>query len=1318
MTLRHPERLGPDGEYDSDPSTPRFILEHGAQDNIGDNSSTAPGRAASKQACEKPQAVHPFTTDFGPKTLTEYLRTECEKLEKCSPPGKGKEKEDNRTTSDQSHHADLTSGVYPISIPGMMPAVRGGVGSSVNGQLLAASLAGAVSAGPNTNGYLNNNTVTRQSLRDERGTHPTARLSETTNVQRNPHSNGSNSLASTASRTGTRRSRRLARQELNPPDGGHGKTSPGEAPLPPLQSATAQPSRVQAQAATLLPDTDVKDGASGAQNANHGEQPANSASDSAIPSMSRRTNFEEHTKTKRQVVRSMTTRAPQTVDDIVAQPRKKMRQNKSSQQSGVPSALNIENPVALGFVAERSSRQSHLPTTAQAAPGGVSDMATAGNQMPVAETPDKIHSIVSERPVESRTEEDSPPGFDFSAVVPERIPEEEKQKFLRAAQRGSHSETNTDSESEIDPSAADARRRRPTKGKKPSKTVCISHSSYPRGWSASKPSCLQRHNYGNNKTTNPMTTSASASQTAITNTLEDFNTDLWVVVARHLSTEDLKRLRLVSQTLAQTLDPILFRNVVVNFGKGFFDVTGSDYAHGISPSPSTSMFEKYGSNINQFGVAFEYDLNGLSQAKTKVIEKEQTAWFGTFTWPTEQYPRFPALQAVEDLVDHNRPLLKETLKHITKASELGLCIDSGHGWLEGPDISDLALFNSRMGNGSKVFGKTFTSEDVWTTFARDEYFQWAQQNTINETMKHMLEHRSPGQASAVKEVRFLDSIEIRDVESFKSQEEQLDLEPEAHVGGASGTNAQDFPIFPPALVGGWMPGNAATTHRSRRSGFRRQSPPKRQPQWPLIFNGHNLAAENGGHCSFVQAKTAHPASAPLLPGHLTEAQAQWLMETVWAQRAFLSAYTTAIITNKQNFKSIHTVRISKLSSRLLPSLEQSEFWSSLPGLKHLQVLISPDWRQEHCIGDRFHFDNMPISPAKAAEMFTRFLRTYVAKMENLHSLAVGYVGGGEHAVGMFARNQHVLPAPIVDDPGAWLHDDSDRRDVLLTKFDHIRDLKFENCWFSPSMLQEFMDKSRDTSLHSLVLDSVSMIASHDPTIVHALTTPGDSLRCHYDPWNWHRETLPVSAAWCQVLDSITPGPTLAERKLQTGFHRRDSSPGPARKSFRGHVQKIVLNSCGYVKISLPKHLPRAYKQNAAVVHLYSPLDGGLRARKERFNVQLGPPSPDDNRPAPAPVVPGLRLRNHRGANNDGDAPNQIMMSTLSPTFEEYPWLGTLTQCIHPIEKRVLEEAWDMTFGWPDNLERWASVEDGFYEGGTGRFSGVLEKDSFKAGWRS
>ena len=60
--------------------------------------------------------------------------------------------------------------------------------------------------------------------------------------------------------------------------------------------------------------------------------------------------------------------------------------------------------------------------------------------------------------------------------------------------------------------------------------------------------------------------------------------------------------------------------------------------------------------------------------------------------------------------------------------------------------------------------------------------------------------------------------------------------------------------------------------------------------------------------------------------------------------------------------------------------------------------------------------------------------------------------------------------------------------------------------------------------------------------------------------------------------------------------------------------------------------------------------------------------------------------------------NSYTASTLS---------GYLTQCVHPVEKRVLERMWGMKFGWGDDMRRWEAVEDGWLMGGTGRFSGKV-----------
>ena len=254
----------------------------------------------------------------------------------------------------------------------------------------------------------------------------------------------------------------------------------------------------------------------------------------------------------------------------------------------------------------------------------------------------------------------------------------------------------------------------------------------------------------------------------------------------------------------------------------------------------------------------------------------------------------------------------------------------------------------------------------------------------------------------------------------------------------------------------------------------------------------------------------------------------------------------------------------------------------------------------------------------------------------------------------------------------------------VTKFDHVRELTFKNCWFTPWMLKAFMARSKDTSLHSLTLSSVSMTTIHDENIEKPLVTTRDGLRCSHSRREWQRENLPEGASWSRVLDAITPGKPLLEHKYEAGLIDKDENPMPDRR-FPGHVQQITLNSCGYVKITLPKGRSSTYSQNAAVIHSNVAIDHGLQARKARFNG------------FPGLSNVGLDARGRERLNRLtelSDKTSRVMIAT-----DGMPWLGTLTQCIHPIEKRVLEQAWQMKFGWGDDLSRWPAVEDGQFEGG-------------------
>ena len=843
--------------------------------------------------------------------------------------------------------------------------------------------------------------------------------------------------------------------------------------------------------------------------------------------------------------------------------------------------------------------------------------------------------------------------------------------------------------------------------------------------------------------------------------------DIWIAVTSYLSLEDVHALRLVNRDVSDEMQQILFKNLVAPFGSSFKDMcTGLP----------NSMLATNGPLIAKFGISFEYDGAALAFASPKKSLKTEQAWYGSYQWPEQQYHRYEELKSLESIVDNNTHLLDDVFAHLSGTYELGLSIDSGHGWLEGPDISDMALYKRRQMKGSRVFGQVFENEHVWQKYSRDEYFKWAQQNSINILLT-ALAARS-GTADVLHIIDTIPKFEIRERDSFKNVQSQPDCDPYSHTGGratnpntagaaagaggpppalppaaamfgfpvnqpvavaphqvqAGGMNAifaqnmaagVGLPAYqalqalrpPPApmLYGATLQGSPSRTPRGQRANPTKKAKAaakkrSRVPlQWPLIFNGHNLAAETGGCLSSVQAKAANVKSHPLLPGSLNEAQVQWLMETLWAQRSFLSAYTGAIISNAPKLRHVHTLTISRLSSGLLPSLAQPKFWESLPNLRRLTLLVLPDWRKEHREQDVYIQKESIISPLGAVAKFADFLRQFICRQEKLYRATFGWASGGENAVGICARNQHLLPAPIIQNVLGWIsdHDKATKADPEeMLKFDHLCDLTFENCWFSPYMLETFMGKSRQTSLRTLTLKSVSMLARHHTTSTQHqfLVTQEDGLACKHEEEAWLQETLPDSAAWTEVLDAITPGKCLEDRKYDAGMIDIEQFPKPKR-AHRGRLECIVLESCGYAY--LENMTTEKFNQRNIVAQQFGCTDQGLKSRESalRGHFYLVAEGKRLSKVTSMYGVAGAEVNK-----NDLSVDIGPIMLESKKSSDRWRGLGTLSQCVHPIERRVLEQAWGMRFGWGDNLDRWAAVEDGQLEGGTGRFSGVLRDD--------
>jgi hypothetical protein len=425
---------------------------------------------------------------------------------------------------------------------------------------------------------------------------------------------------------------------------------------------------------------------------------------------------------------------------------------------------------------------------------------------------------------------------------------------------------------------------------------------------------------------------------------------------------------------------------------------------------------------------------------------------------------------------------------------------------------------------------------------------------------------------------------------------------------------------------------------------------------------------------------------PRLP---TEAQLQWLAETEWAQRAFINSFNLAVIDSRPVMETLRSFTITNFSSSFLHDLDRSDMWKSLRSLETLILLVSADWRSVTRHGEHV-FKDTEKRPSQAAEHFHGLLSNQVSNKPSIKCLTIGYIGGGEHATGMFARNQHILPAPVV----------SEQLDILV--FPHVQRLTFTNCWFTSRTLLGFVAGMQN--LQTLKLDSVSLLAfsgltEMDGGDVDTLNSLREFRRTESatriafgvyitDERNFHElhtQTIPnflvcgsarVSLAralastpaehtWLSVLARISPGPSLAAIRSACS-----ETAGPACKSSNGNrirnagaatgaFRRLELVSCGYVKLAYQR-LPREFDA-------VGPLDS---------------------------TVPALRRRAHR---------LDLGRMQASDLF-----LGHIIPHLPAREQMVLEAGYGMRVGWGSDPARLANLEDGQPEGGSGRFSGVLE----------
>ena len=735
--------------------------------------------------------------------------------------------------------------------------------------------------------------------------------------------------------------------------------------------------------------------------------------------------------------------------------------------------------------------------------------------------------------------------------------------------------------------------------------------------------------------------------------LKELPVEIFEHIARYCSHDTLKKMRLVNKDFENKLSNRVFGTAVVPFNLGIYGMMVHDNPanvvidmkgkgkFGEPPSlqnfsakevdDGMKIFKAWGNNVKKFAMAFEVNEEQLCNHPKKGKYEHHTAFWGPYKWPHPFYSRYEIVEGLEKKADEFR-CMSLALSYLKEVRELGLSLDSGLGWIAGPDISDRArLFQEKP----RIFGHSHPFHDL------DAKKEWTR--NLRELDLYHKKYQIDGRT-----IHTTEGPLRKNAYDFYQCTVHLD----AGRPFLTFPDCDEFsnPCNETLIYGGI---NLSTA-----------PPNPRLVQNPLH---HIRNVEHG-------TKDSPFKTASLVPNNLTTAQKEWLLETEWAQRAFLSSYCMALTDNSQTFKNVESLTIAKLSSRYLTALQRDDFWKALPNLNSLTIKVSADFRDIQKT-DSGVVEAPDIMPSKAATPFYNLIEGYIASIAGIGTLNLGYFGGGEHQGGIFGRNQHVLPAP--------LHDFSNHRNLdipSILSLPYVEHLTLTNCWIAPATLISVVQMATP-KIRTLTLDSVSLTTHYagnerEPSpLEYGVYPVPNGLPRYNDPevgnlWDNRGYTPDPNAqsspnhwlitggrkgSWRDVIDKITPGPTID--LLRYAYQHMDIAP----KMRTGPLERIDFVSCGYVRLLDQEGLD----QDGIGEVTIRPAIASLEKRA-------------------MDLIP-------------------VMMHRNSDRY-----LGQIVPSLAEEELAIFKECFPMTIGWGDDT-KYHNHEDGQPTGGSGRFSGHVEK---------
>jgi len=774
-------------------------------------------------------------------------------------------------------------------------------------------------------------------------------------------------------------------------------------------------------------------------------------------------------------------------------------------------------------------------------------------------------------------------------------------------------------------------------------------------------------------------------------------------------------MRLVNKEFEEKVAHDLFQTVVVPFSPEIYGIA-EEPTNGSRQSSSDQrdvlqgkaavmlqdkgmrVFQGFGRHIQRFGMSFEFDYQLLTKPPIKSDQEAITTFWGIYRWPFKKYNRYVQLEGLEETADETRTMAK-ALRYISNSKELALSIDGGLGWLAGPDVN--AKIHPAI-EKAVVFGES--------RFRPEEKPQPARPS---QRLKSPLPP-----SSIITNTTFLTSEANNDtaIPIFIRILREAGYEGD-DLAQSVRTLMESEGVIPPSSI-------SPTSSFTSSIGELPETTPNLdlRPADPYVRSfGHEDIRMERMTIALRQTMTDQVDSSPsengnchpLKPNDLTNAQKEMLLETEWAQRAFMQSYVIAVIDNPITFRGIETLSIARLPSRHLTILRRRDFWACLSQLRKVSLAIIPDWRDLIKRPESW-VDDVRLPPSQAISGVYQLLKDHVEPRESIKVLHFEWLCGGEEAPGLFARNQHILAAPLV--PQAMDMVNRTRLAVPILTLPYVEHLTLKNCWMSPHILSRFASKLRQQALKTLSFHSVSLSASvpknakpgpvhiHHPQhhLIHQANAnfqaqfvqlqpnqAGDAVnpgaafhmqqallphigalqphaQVHGQPGGLSQAVAaafswldpPRVGSWAHVIDQITPGVTLASLR-----YARDLGPEPpAREPTK--LKKIMFNSCGYIRLLL-----------------------------DFDQTMLDPPNP-----AAADTHAVAKRRNEI---------EQYMMKPQEHT------LGVIINHINEDEVRTLESAWHLRMGWGKSNKILAvqSVADGIRAAGQGRFRGKIESSA-------